>query len=205
MSIKTKIILNITTMSVTFYLSVLFSFFSIVSFAQKKTQYVTVSRIIEAPASSVWKVVGEEFGDIQKSHPLIVSSNYTNNVNHGCEGAERVCNLTLDGSRYIKEKQVDFNSDNYSFKVQVMSTGGIPLVPELSYATYKVEPINDEESRLVFEFNFRTKPAFMGHFAKGKFKKQLYDYMVAVDHYISTGEEVNADNFDAIKKQYESK
>ncbi|KXX71567.1 SRPBCC family protein [Flammeovirga sp. SJP92] len=187
------------------YFTFYFLLFSVSLFAQKKTQFITVERTMKAPASAVWKVVGEEFGDIHKSHPLVVSSSYTNNQHQGCEGAERVCNLNTDGSKYVKETQVNYDPENYSFKVQITTTQGIPLVPEYSYATYKVVPLDENTSKLVFEFNYRTKPAFMGGLAKGKFKKQLSNYMLAVEHYVTTGEEVNADNFDAIKKQYETR
>ncbi len=42
----------------------------------------------------------------------------------------------------------------------------------------------------------------MGGLAKGKFKKTIADYAVAVEHYAKTGEAVNKDNFKRIKKQY---
>ncbi|WP_281613454.1 SRPBCC family protein [Flammeovirga sp. SubArs3] len=173
---------------------------------EKKTQHVEVSRIINAPVESVWKVVGEEFGEIHKSHPKIVSSDYLNDSpTHGCEGAERVCNLNMDGSKYIKEKQVEFNPDQHSFKVQITNSGTLPLDAEYSFAEYKVEKVDENTSKLIFTFDYRTKPAFMGSLAKGKFKKQLSDYMLAVDHYVTTGEEVNAENFKNIKKQQQSK
>ena len=52
------------------------------------------------------------------------------------------------------------------------------------------------------ELNLKTNPGFMGTLAKGKFKAQIADYMLAVQHYVSTGEEVNKDNFKDIKKKY---
>ena len=42
----------------------------------------------------------------------------------------------------------------------------------------------------------------MGGLAKGKFKKNIENYAIAIEHYAATGEEVNKDNFKTIKKQY---
>ncbi|OHX67874.1 SRPBCC family protein [Flammeovirga pacifica] len=190
--------------SIFFALAVLTSFITLGQ--NKKTQHVEVSRIIKAPASAVWKVVGEEFGDIHKSHPFVVDSKYTkDDVSEGCEGAERVCSLTLDGKKYVKEKQVNYDPENMNFKVQIIHIQGLPLVPEYSYGVYQVDKVDAETSKLVFTFDYRTKPAFMGSLAKGKFKKQLSDYMLAVDHYVTTGEEVNGENFKDIKQKYDTK
>lgn len=49
---------------------------------------------------------------------------------------------------------------------------------------------------------YRTTPAFMGWMAKGKFKKQIEDYLIAVEHHVLTGENVNKENFKQIKKKY---
>ena len=40
----------------------------------------------------------------------------------------------------------------------------------------------------------------MGGLAKGKMKKTIEDYEIAVEHYVLTGEEVNQENFKEIKK-----
>jgi len=33
---------------------------------------------------------------------------------------------------------------------------------------------------------YRTTPTFMGWMAKGKFKKQIEDYLIAVEHHVLT-------------------
>ncbi|ANQ51201.1 SRPBCC family protein [Flammeovirga sp. MY04] len=190
--------------SIFFALAILYTFITLGQ--DKKTQHIQVSREIKAPAAAVWKVVGEEFGDVHKSHPFVVDSKYSQEgVSEGCEGAERICSITLDGKKYVKEKQVNYDPENMKFKVQITHIQGLPLIPEYSYGVYHVVKVDDKTSKLVFTFDYRTKPAFMGSLAKGKFRKQLADYMLAVDHYVITGEEVNGENFKEIKKQYETK
>ncbi|MEO1262293.1 MAG: SRPBCC family protein [Bacteroidota bacterium] len=171
---------------------------------QKKVKTFTVDRIIQAPAENVWKVVGEDFGAIANSHPLIVSSTYLNGSLKGGEGAERQCNMNAKGTKYVREKQINYDPDNYTFKAKVYHVGKLPLDPDHNFAVYRVEPIDENTSRLIFNMTLRTKPAFMGGMAKNKFKKTIADYLLAVDHHVRTGETVNRNNFKEIKKNYQS-
>ena len=173
----------------------------VTAFAQKKAQNFSVSTVIKASADKVWAVVGEDFGAIAKSHPQIASSNYINGTLEAGEGAERVCNYNDSGTKYLHEKQINYDPDNYTFEVQVNHIAGLPMDPDYARAIYKVEPIDENSSKFVFDFTYRTKPAFMGAMMKGKFKKTIADYALAIEHHILTGEEVNRDNFKEIKKQ----
>lgn len=170
--------------------------------AQKKTQNFTVSRVINAPADKVWAVVGEDFGAIANSHPQIVSSNYINGTLKSGEGAERVCNFNDKGTKYVKEKQIEYDPTNYTFKVVIYHAGGVPMDAENTQAIYKVVPIDDNSCKFVMDMNYRTKPAFMGSMFKGKFVKTIEDYALAIEHHTTTGETVNKDNFKDIKKKY---
>jgi len=170
--------------------------------AQKKTQKMVVSYVIDAPAEQIWQVVAEDYGAIANAHPEIVSSNYINGSLKAGEGAERVCNFNEKGTQFLKEKMVDYDPVNYTFKNVVYQSGKFPLDPENTFAIYRVETIDANTSRLVFDFTFRTKPAFMGVIAKGDFKKRITNYAISVAHYVKTGEKVNKENFKQIKKQY---
>ena len=174
----------------------------ITAFAQKKTQNFTVTYEMNAPAEKVWAVVGEDFGAIANSHPQIVSSEYINGTLKSGEGAERVCNFNDKGTKYLQEKQVNYDPENYRFEVQVSQASKLPMDPNYSLAVYKVEPIDENSSRFIFEMTYRTKPAFMGAMAKGKFRKLIEDYALAIEHHVNTGEIVNQDNFKEIKKQH---
>ncbi len=172
--------------------------------AEKKVHSFTVSRTIKAPAEKVWAVVGDDYGAIAHSHPKIVSSNYLSGTLKSGEGAERVCHFNEKGTKYVKEKQINYDPDNYTFKAQVYHAGGMPLDPNYNFAVYKVEVVDANTCKLVLDMGIRTKPAFMGTMAKGKFKKIIEDYMIAVEHHVLTGEKVTKDNFKEIKARYKS-
>lgn len=173
------------------------------SHAQKKVRSFTVTRKIPASVEKVWKVVGEDFGAIANSHPKIVSSHYNQgSITYGGEGAERVCNLNEDGTKFIKEKQINFDPANHTFTVQIFHIEDVPLDPEYTIAKYKVNKIDNNKSEIVFDMSFRTNPALLGAVAKGKFKKNIEDYLIAIEHHVTTGENVNKDNFKKIKKYY---
>jgi len=170
--------------------------------AQKKTQNLKVSREFNLPAKKIWQIVGEDYGAIANSHPRIISSNYINGALEAKEGAERVCNFNDKGTQYLKEKMTDYNPENMSFTNQVYQAGKFPLDPDVTRALYQVEDLGNGKSKLTFDFDYRTKPAFMGAMAKGKFKKLLQDYFIAIEHHARTGESVTKENFKAIKKKY---
>ncbi len=170
----------------------------------KKVKTFTVERTIQASAQKVWAVVGEDFGAIANSHPKIVSSTYNQGHITGGEDVTRTCNFNKKGTKYLQEKQVSFDPENYTFKVLIYHAGGIPLDTDYNYAVYSVKLIDANSCQLIMQMGLRTKPAFMGGLVKGKFKKTIADYLLAVEHHVLTGENVNKQNFKKIKKKYKS-
>ena len=174
---------------------------SVVS-AQKKVQKFVESKVIDLPAEKVWAIVGEDYGAIAYSHPKIISSNYINGSLKAGEGAERVCNFNEKGTKFLKEKMVDYNPDEMTFVNTVYQSGRFPVDPEYTKAIYKVEPLAGGKSKITFEMQYRTKPAFMGAIAKGNFRKLIRDYFISIEHHAKTGEKVTKENFRKIKKLY---
>lgn len=171
---------------------------------EKKVKSFQVEKVLDLPADEVWAVVGEDYGSVANSHPRIISSDYINGSLQACEGAERVCNFNDKGTQYLKEKMVNYNPEHMTFVNQVYQAGKFPVDPELTRATYKVEDLGDQRSRISFDMQYRTKPAFMGGMMKGNFKKLINDYFISLEHHIRTGESVTKANFKEIKKQYKS-
>ncbi|MEL6356129.1 MAG: SRPBCC family protein [Bacteroidota bacterium] len=172
---------------------------------QKKVQKFTVSHIINAPADKVWAVVGEDYGAIAKSHPKIIKSDYVDGSLQPGEGAQRICFFNEKGSKYVKEKQVNYDPENMTSRNQVYQVSNFPVDPELTFAIYKVEVVDANRSRFTFAMEYRTKPAFMGSLAKGSFKKLIADYAISIEHYVNTGEAVTKENFKQIRKAYAKK
>ena len=169
---------------------------------QKKVQQFTVISTIDAPIDDVWKVVGEDYGAIANSHPKIMSSEYVNGSMKAGEGAQRVCHFNAKGTKYLQEKQVNYDPANYYFRNQVFSAGKFPVDPEYTFGDYQLESTSDGKTKFIFTMNYRTKPAFMGAMAKGQFKRLIRDYAIAIEHNVKTGEKVNKGNFKEIKKMY---
>ncbi len=169
---------------------------------QKKVQTFQVSKVIDLPADQLWAVVGDDYGRIAYSHPKIVASDYINGTLKAGEGAERICYFNAKQTQFLKEKMVNYSPETMSFTNTVYQAGKFPVDPAYTQAVYKVKDLGNETSELSFDMQYRTKPAIMGAMAKGKFKKLIQDYFIAVEHHVKTGEEVTKDNFKQIKKRY---
>lgn len=191
------------TIALTFLL-----FISVTSFtpvqAQKKVHKFEISRVIDLPAEKIWAIVGEDYGAVAKSHPKIISSNYINGSLKAGEGAERICNFNKKGTKYLKEKMINYDPENMSFTNQIFQAGKFPVDPAYTRAIYKVEDLGNGQCKVSFNMQYRTKPAFMGGMAKSKFKKLIRNYFISVEHHAKTGETVNKNNFKKIKKNYSS-
>ena len=168
-------------------------------FAQKPVTF-TVENVLNVSAEKVWAVVGEDFGGIAKSHPNIVQSDYVDGSLKSGEGSARQCNFNEKGTKYLKEKQTNYNPKEMTFDVKIYHAGGLPLDPDYSKATYRMVPIDENSCKFIMDMAYRTKPAFMGKLAKGKFMSTIDDYAIAIEHHARTGEVVNKDNFKTIKK-----
>lgn len=169
----------------------------------KKVKEFYVERIIDLPAETIWKIVGEDYGSVAYSHPKIISSNYINGSLEAKEGAERVCHFNEKGTQFLRERMTDYDPENMRFTNQVFQAGKFPVDPEYTHAVYKVESLGENQCRLSFDMQFRTKPAMMGGMMKGSFRNLMNDYLISVEHHARTGEKVTQDNFKSIKKQYQ--
>ena len=173
------------------------------SFGQMGVKKLLIEREIELPAETVWAIL-EDYGYVANSHPKIIKSDYLPGSSQAAEGCERVCYFNESGSRYLKEKLLNYRPEEMTYTNQVFAAGKFPVDPEYTRADYKVVPMNGDKCKLVFDMQYRTQPAFMGGMMKGKFRKLIEDYFISIEHYARTGEAVTTDNFKTIKKQYQS-
>lgn len=169
---------------------------------QKKVQTFQVSKVIDLSADQLWAVVGDDYGRIAYSHPKIIASDYINGTLKAGEGAERVCYFNEKQTQFLKEKMINYSPESMSFTNTVYQAGKFPVNPEYTKAIYRVKDLGNGTSEFSFDMQYRTKPAIMGPIAKGKFKKLIQDYFIAVEHHVKTGEEVTKENFKEIKKKY---
>ncbi len=186
-------------------LAVLLFGFSTTTFAQettKKVKTLSAEKILPFSAEKIWAILGEDYGAIAKSHPRIIESNYINGTLKAGEGAERVCYFNEKHTQYLKEKMIDYDPENFAFTNTIYQVGKFPLDYDNTRGYWKVVPITDNSSKIVFNGTLRTKPAFMGGMMKKQFTKLIEDYFIAIEHHLSTGEDVTKENFKSVKKQY---
>ncbi|WP_431122693.1 SRPBCC family protein [Flagellimonas flava] len=170
----------------------------------KKFKTIKVEIKINAPAEQVWEAMVEDYGEISNFSPYIYTSDYINGSVKGVEGATRKCSFNEKGSRWTHERIAEIDKANMTMRNIVIDAQKFPLNMDNSQAYYTVRDNGDGTSTAGYEFQYRTKPAFMGGFVKGQFKKQLGGTLVGLKHYIETGEIVRAGNgkYDEIKDKY---
>ncbi|WKN44741.1 SRPBCC family protein [Tunicatimonas pelagia] len=170
----------------------------------KKFRTVRAELKINAPVERVWEAMVLDYGEISNFSSYIYSSNYENGSLKGKEGAERKCDFNEKGSQWVHERIVDIDQENMIMTNQVVSGKKVPLNFDNSRAFYGVQDNGDGTSTASYEFQFRTKPAFMGGIARGGFEKQLAGTLVGLKHYVETGEKVTPMNgkYTEIKSDY---
>lgn len=168
----------------------------------KRFHTLEVSREMPFSAETVWKAVAEDYGNIANAHPKIIASGYTAGALKGEKGAQRFCYFNEKQTQSVTEQIVDWDPKNMTFVNRILEAKRFPVNPDNTRATYRVEALDDNRSLVSMTMEFRTKPAFMGPLAKGQFRNLLEDYFIAVEHHIRTGEQVNGENFKAIKKKH---
>ncbi|NQZ45326.1 MAG: SRPBCC family protein [Flavobacteriaceae bacterium] len=139
----------------------------------KKFHTLHVSMKINASADRVWEAMVLDYGEISNFSPYIFASNYENGSLKGVEGAERKCFFNKKGSRWSHERIMAIDVKNKTMHNSIIDAQKFPLDLDNSQAFYRAKDNGDGTSTASYEFQFRTKPAFMGGRAKGKFKKTL--------------------------------
>ncbi len=178
-----------------------------VCFAQsmeKRFKTVHVALKINAPAERVWEAMVLDYGEISNFSPYIYTSEYTNGSLKGEVGATRKCNFNGKGTQWSKERIAEIDNKNMMMRNVVIDGAKLPLNFDNSQAFYRVKDNDDGTSTASYEFQFRTKPAFLALIAKGGFKKQMSGTLVGLRHYLETGERVTGgtDKYKEIKDNY---
>lgn len=173
---------------------------------QENYRKMTVTRTIDAPADRVWQALVGDYGEIAHFSPFIYASGYENGSLKGTEGAERKCMFNAKGTQWSHERIAMLDNENMRMKNVIIDAQKFPLDLDNSYAIYSVTDNGDGTSTAGYEFNFRTKPAFLGGMAAGNFKKSLNETLIGLEHYLLTGERVTggSDNAKAVLKAYKA-
>ena len=171
----------------------------------KKHTTMQLSIKVNAPADRVWEAMVLDYGEISNFSPYIYASNYESGSLKGELGAERKCMFNEKGTRWSHEKIKELDHENKVMRNIIVDAAKFPLDIDNSQAFYRVKDNGDGTATASYQFQFRTKPAFMVALAKGSFKKTLSGTLIGLKHYVETGEIVRAGNgkYQKIKDQYD--
>jgi len=161
-------------------------------------------REMDVPAAKIWKIVTDDFGDVSKWHPEIVSSKITSEDSSIKSGLERFCDYSMNGKRWAKERLEDYDPENMSFTLNMLEVKDIPMDPEHCHAKYKVEDLGNGRSKLIVESHIRTKPAMLATFFVPFLKGAMKDMFLGISHHASTGERVDSYVIKRLKKEGKS-
>jgi len=169
-------------------------------------QKMVIKRVIDAPADRVWQALVADYGEIAHFSPFIYASNYENGSLKGQKGAERKCMFNAKGTRWSHERIVAIDNTARRMKNVIIAAGKFPLNLDNTFAIYSVSDNGDGTSTAGYEFNYRTKPAFMGGMTVGPFKKTLNETLIGLEHYLLTGERVTggSENAKTVLKAYKA-
>ena len=107
---------------------------------------------IDAPASAVWQVLGEQFGDVANWSDAIEKSSLDRALG---EGAVRTCDLKAFGpvpAGKVTEELTQFDRGSQSLTYVVRS--GVPKFMRFVENAWTVEAIDDSRSRVTSQARF---------------------------------------------------
>ena len=163
-----------------------------------------VSRRLPVPAAKAWQALARDYGAIGNFSPKIYASSYENGSVEGREGAERRCEFNAKGTQWLHERIAFLDHEQMVLKNTILQAGRFPVNTAASYGFYRVEDHGDGTCTVTIEGRVKAKPAIMTFMMKGAFKKLLNDTLIGLEHYLTTGEVVNATtgNWKTIRRKY---
>lgn len=170
---------------------------------EKKAVSIKHDIVINAPIETVWNTLIENYGGLHKYSPGTVNSYCINDATVAELGAGRLCQFDEKGKKYMKEKVVKFDADNYYYENQMVETS-YPMDVDNTMATYKLTANADGTTTLTQEVMYRMKPAFMGGLMKGTYRKTIMDDLIGFKYFIETGNKSTEDTKKDLRKKYKS-
>jgi len=160
----------------------------------KKSEF---REVINASTEKVWEVLFKQYGAIHIHNPGMIASSYMGDSTEGAVDVVRLCEF----SEKLRLEEVITRVDAHkSFRV-VATTHNLPLMKHLS-ATYELTTIDAGTTEVKMTSYNSTAPRFMIHLVKGPMAKALRKHLFGLKYYIETGKTVNAENYNAVFKDY---
>ena len=163
----------------------------------EKLRRISTEIQINASKAKLWDALFTRFGETYLFNPNLDGSHHSGG-DVGEVGCERVCQL--DSRTTVKEKIIEADELN-RFKIEIIG-GNMPMLKTM-LAEIKLQTIDEENTRVILDAGFNTKPGFMGFLMKSPFKKKLTDMLIGLKYYMETGKPVSKKTYKPIFKSYQ--
>lgn len=165
---------------------------------EKSKTFSTGTVVINTSKEKVWDLLFHRFSETHLFNPNIEGSHDINNKK-GEIGCERQCNMNR--KTFVKERVVNIEEFK-SLTIDVVG-GNMPMVKEMQIV-FKIESMNQNQTKVTLAAEYNTKPSFMAGFVKGMFKKMLFGVLVGLKYHLETGEKVSKAAYKSIFKKYQT-
>ncbi|MEM1184444.1 MAG: SRPBCC family protein [Planctomycetota bacterium] len=150
------------------------------------TVRIEQQRIIDASARKTWRVLGEQWPDVDKWSSVIAHSESKNWRRSSPVGATRSCEVP--GTPGFRETLLTYDEDGRSLSYRV--DAGVPPFVTRAVNTWTIEPLADERVvlRSVVELDVAPgTPSVAIGMTKGQFTQLIEPTVDELVHYVETG------------------
>ena len=170
----------------------------------KYVRVINVERELPFPIDTVWNTIFMDYGGAAKFNPKVVSSGYLNNQTEVVVGTERFMYNDTEGKEGIHERIVYIDRDKKRMRFKIFKAINLPVDTTVTFGESQLVALEKNRTLFKIQFQYRTTPKILAHFANGSLKKDFERMTVGIEHYLTTREPVTAENFDDyIVKLYE--
>ena len=167
---------------------------------KEEKELFVIEQVINVSSDKVWKVIAGEFDLVSNSHPVSPKSSFFNGSNAVEIGSQRIMYMSENEKKYFIDEIVKLDNENYEMLINVVEAKGYPIA--FSNVKFFIDEEGIDQSKLTMVFSYKTKPKFLQKMAKKSLRKQLNEYMYAIDHYTETREVITKENWRQIRKSY---
>lgn len=159
-----------------------------------------VEHTIDAPVTAVWKVLVDDFAQVADSSPLSPKSEFVTGYSKVEVGAQRYMYKSANLKKYFRDEIKEIDDKNYDFVIEVVEAKGYPNT--FTELEFDLTSVAANQTHLAIIFSYQTKPKFLQKRIKKTIKRDIQDYIFALDHHIETGEKITNKNWNSIRQNY---
>lgn len=150
--------------------------------------------IVSGDKETIWNAL-ENFAGISVFHPFVHKSYAINGSSDRGHGAERRCELSADGKKYLDERIVRF-VDGKEFDVELSGGNQMPPINNL-IGTMGMESLTSKQHRIYLKTSYQPKFGLFGKVLdmitiKPLISKSLKTVLVGFKHHIETGHSIQS-------------